>query len=216
MLINIHSHQPPAHNQWLIQNLYRHFEQSAANGYYSIGLHPWYINETTLAQQMEELNNYCNNKNVLAIGECGLDKVCSTDFALQQNAFSQQIVMANAINKPLIIHCVKAFEEVQFLLQQQKVKVPVIFHGFNKSRQLALQLVDKGYYLSFGKALQLPAMQQVLASVPLQQFFLETDDAEMPIDNIYAVAAPALQIDINTLSLQLKKNAAAVFGNAVL
>lgn len=165
---------------------------------------------------MEELNNYCNNKNVLAIGECGLDKVCSTDFTLQQNAFTQQIIAAARVNKPLIIHCVKALEEVQFLLQQQKVKVPVIFHGFNKSRELALQLVDKGYYLSFGKALQLPAMQQVLASVPLQQFFLETDDAEMPIDNIYAVAAKALQIDINTLSLQLRKNVAAVFGNAVL
>ena len=215
MFINIHSHRQAGNNEWGIQNLYRHFEQSAADGYYSIGLHPWYINPNTLQQQIEELNKNSRNKNVLAIGECGLDKVCSTDFILQQNAFSQQIVMANAINKPLIIHCVKAFEEVQFLLQQQKVKVPVIFHGFNKSRQLALQLVDKGYYLSFGKALQLPAIQQVLASVPLQQIFLETDDAGISIDNIYALAAPALQIDINTLSLQLKKNAAAVFGNAV-
>jgi Tat protein secretion system quality control protein TatD with DNase activity len=85
----------------------------------------------------------------------------------------------------------------------------------NKNKVLAQQLAGKGYYLSFGKALQLPAMQQVLASIPLQQFFLETDDAAFSSEMVYALAAQALSIDVNTLSLQIKKNAATVFGSTV-
>jgi len=160
---------------------------------------------------MEELVAYSKNNNILAIGECGLDKVCQTDFTLQQQVFTQQIITAMAVHKPLIIHCVKAYDEVLLLLQQHKVEVPVIFHGFNKSKVLAQQLTGKGYYLSFGKALQLPAMQEVLTGIPRQQIFLETDDAAVSIATIYALAANALSIDINALSLQIKKNAAAVF-----
>jgi TatD DNase family protein len=216
LFINIHSHQPPAGNEWVVQNRYDHFETTLNGGNYSIGLHPWYITTDSWPLQMEDLLQYSKNKNVLAIGECGLDKICATDFALQQNVFVQQISLANTINKPLIIHCVKAFEEVQALLQQHKVQVPVIFHGFNKSKVLALQLTGKGYYLSFGKALELPAIQDIAASLPPQQIFLETDAAAIAIENMYALAAKALQIDTNTLSLQIKKNAAAVFGESIL
>jgi TatD DNase family protein len=216
LFINIHTHQPPAGNEWVVQNRYDHFEATLNGGNYSIGLHPWYITADSWLLQMEDLLQYSSNKNILAIGECGLDKVCATDFTLQQNVFAQQISIANTINKPLIIHCVKAFEEVQQLLQQHKVQVPVIFHGFNKSKTLALQLADKGYYLSFGKALQLPAMQHVLASLPQQQIFIETDAADIGIENMYTLAAKALQIDTNTLSLQIKKNAAVVFGESII
>ncbi len=212
MYINIHSHRFAATGEWVLQNRYQHFEKIHAGNWYSLGLHPWYIDSVNWPQQMEALLQYSNQNNVLAIGECGLDKVCTTDFNLQQQVFSKQIDLANALGKPLIIHCVRAFEEILLLLKKNKVQVPVIFHGFNKSKALAQQLVSNGYYLSFGKALQLPAMQQVLAGIPLSQVFLETDDADIAIENIYTLAATALQIDINALSLQLKKNAAVVFG----
>ena len=112
----------------------------------------------------------------------------------------------------MIIHCVRAYAEVQQLLQQQHNTVPVVFHGFNKNEILAKQLIDKGYYLSFGKVLQQPAMQQVIQKLPADKIFLETDDATVEIETIYAWAAQALQIDILSLSLQIKKNAATVFG----
>ena len=180
--------------------------------WYSAGLHPWYIDALNWPQQWEALMQCSTQSYVLAIGECGLDKVCTTDFALQQNIFIRHIHLANTLGKPLIIHCVRAYEEVVQLLQKNQVQVPVIFHGFNKNKTLALQLTSKGYYLSFGKALQLPALQLVLASLPLQQIFLETDDTALSIEMVYALAAQALSIDVNTLSLQIKKNAATVFG----
>ena len=214
MFINIHSHQPPQKNECVITNLYNHFEQVVAGGNYSAGLHPWYLNDTTWVEEMKILEQYSNNKNVLAIGECGLDKICTTGFLLQQHVFAAQIGLANKINKPLIIHCVKAYEEVVQQLQQNNNRVPVIFHGFNKNKILAQQLIHKGFYLSFGKALQQPAMQELIKILPADKIFLETDDAAVNIEMIYLLATQALQLDVNSLSLQIKKNAATVFGDA--
>lgn len=212
MFINIHTHN--AATGFAVKNYYSHFAAIPSTDYFSAGLHPWYIAETTWQQEFTALTAVCGQRNMLAIGECGLDKVCSTDFALQQTVFAAQVQLANTINKPLIIHCVKAYDEVQHILQQQQHKVPVIFHGFNKSRELALQLLSKGYYLSFGKALQQPQLQTVLAALPVEKIFLETDDAGISIETVYNAAASILQIDINALSLQLQKNAAQVFGNS--
>jgi TatD DNase family protein len=214
LYINVHSHN--AGNGITVQSRYSGFDAFAGEGFYSAGLHPWYITAATCQQQLNQLEKIATQKNIAAIGECGLDKICPTDFALQQTAFTAQIQLANKINKPLVIHCVKAFDEVLHLLQQQQNKVPVIFHGFNKSAVLAQQLIHKGSYLSFGKALQQPRMQAVLKLLPVNKIFLETDDAAVSIEEIYYLAAQALQIDINALSLQLQKNANAVFGNTFL
>jgi TatD DNase family protein len=210
--INMHSHPLQQNDQLVISNLHHKFETAAAGNWYSAGLHPWYITAQNWQQQFAALTAVSTQNNILAIGECGLDKICGTPFTLQQTVFTAQIQLANTVKKPLIIHCVKAYEEIQQLLQQQQNKVPVIFHGFNKSKELAQQLTSKGYCLSFGTALQHPRMHTVAAAVPAEQLFLETDDAAVSIQTIYNFAAAALQIDVNTLSLQLQKNAARVFG----
>lgn len=210
MFINIHSHK--AGGSFVIKNYYHHFSAIAPNEFYSAGLHPWYITEAAWQQEFAALTAVCGQKNMLAMGECGLDKICPTDFTLQQTVFAAQVQLANKINKPLIIHCVKAYDEVQQVLQQQQNRVPVIFHGYNKSKELALQLTGKGYYLSFGKALLQPHVQTVLAALPVKKIFFETDDAEIAVEEIYNSAAAVLQIDVNALSLQLQKNAAGVFG----
>ena len=212
MFINIHTHHPPQKNECTIQNLYKNFEQVDVLGKYSIGLHPWYINQENVAEQLQQLASYSTNKNVLAIGECGLDKVCQTNWDLQLQTFTAQVQLANEINKPLIIHCVRAYTEVLNILQQQHNKVPVIFHGFNKNQQLAKQITDKDYYLSFGKDLQQQRVQQVFATVPLKHILLETDDTTISIETIYQFAATALQIDTVKLSSQIQQNAVAIFG----
>ncbi len=212
LLLDIHTHQPPQPGNWAIQNLYQDFEQVHLPSNFSIGLHPWYIQQQSLQQELQLLGQYAAHAHVLAIGECGLDKVCATDFVLQTAAFAAQIQLANQVNKPLVIHCVRAYTEVLGMLRQANNRVPVIFHGFNKNGQLAKQLVEEGYYLSFGKALQQQRLQHVLATVPLNHILLETDDATIDITGIYQLAASALSVDIDTLSLQVQQNAVAIFG----
>ena len=116
------------------------------------------------------------------------------------------------MQKPLIIHCVKAFNETFQLLQQQRAQGPVIFHGFAKNSALAKQLVNKGYYLSFGKHLLTPSGAITFKTIPLEYIFLETDDSEIMIEEIYKTAASIKNIDITTLTQQITKNAQRVFG----
>lgn len=216
LYINIHSHTKSQSNgQLVIHNHYKDFETIDTMQIHSIGLHPWYIAEPNWQQQFELLKKYSHSTYAVAIGECGLDKVCNTDFRLQQKVFLRQVGWANEINKPLIIHCVKAFDEVLKQLKLGNNKVPVIFHGFNKNGTLAKQLIEHEYYLSFGKALQNKSMQAIFATVPKEQIFLETDDADIGIEKIYDYAAASINIDVNTLSLQIAKNAELIFGKSI-
>lgn len=216
LFINIHSHLPAGPHDWAVQNLYQHFEQVELPGRYSIGLHPWYLNERTAISDIVELKKWSIQPTVLAIGECGLDRVCSTDFLLQKDIFLKQVHWANELQKPLIIHCVKAHVDVLQLLSKHQNKVPVIFHGYNKNKELALKIISNGYYLSFGKDLQHQRLREIMATLPPENIFLETDDFETGIKKIYNLAADALQITEDSLSLQLQKNAAAVFGVAAI
>lgn len=208
---NLHTHQAKHNRAIEIQNLYQDFQLADRPGYYSIGLHPWHIEEGWL-KNMEQLKNRSLAKNVVAIGECGLDRICKTDFVWQQQAFEAQLLLANEIRKPVIIHCVRAYEEVFQLLKLIPVTVPVLFHGFNKHIKLAEDIISKGFYLSFGKALQKPSIRELVAGIPMDRLFLETDDSEMKIEEVYQLAADACSIDIASLILQVQKNAAAVFG----
>jgi TatD DNase family protein len=214
LYINIHSHFPPATGEWVLQNLNTPEPPEPLPGLYSMGIHPWYIHTDHWEKQLLSLQEYSVHPRVLAIGECGLDKLSTTGFSLQEQVFRAQLAWANSIGKPVVIHCVRAWEEVLKTLEDAAVTVPVIFHGYAKNEQLARRLIDKGYYISLGKALQLPEKESLLQVIPPGQLFLETDDAAISIGEIYTMAARALSIADNSLVLQIQKNAAAVFGNA--
>lgn len=207
--IDVHTHQP-VDKAVAIFNLHQSFARAKQKGYYSLGLHPWYIRENW-PEDFQSMEAYAPLSSVLAIGECGLDKVCATSFALQQTVFEAHIQLANTLQKPLLIHCVRSFDEVLQQLNRAHCRVPVIFHGFNRSKALAQRLIRAGYYLSFGKALMTPAIQEVFREVPLERVFLETDHSGMDIEALYRKAAAIRQIAEDSLSLQLQKNALAVF-----
>lgn len=204
MYINIHSHFSAVNDEWVLQNFYKDFDKELPP-LFSAGLHPWYL-QNDPENDLEKLKQLAARPGLLAIGECGLDKVCSTEFTLQQSAFEQQVLLANTSNKPLIIHCVKAHQEVLAILARLNNQVPVVFHGFNRSKELALQITGKGHYVSFGKDIQKTAVQEYLSMLPLSQLCFETDDAAIPIETVYQLAASALNISVDGLSLQVKKN----------
>ncbi len=209
--INIHSHTGTTEDGVIaIQSLYSGFDHIPANGFFSLGLHPWYLPHNWQSE-FKCVVNKSSLKNVVAIGECGLDKITDADFELQKEVFAAHIELAIEIKKPLVIHCVKAYEEIMVMLKNFNNRIPVIFHGFNKNKALADRLLEKGYYLSFGKAVGKEKVKEYFASMPLEKIFLETDD-EVRIEEVYNWAADAMNISTNSLSLQLNKNAEKVFG----
>ena len=131
---------------------------------------------------------------------------------MQKNYFAKQIQLANEIKKPLLIHCVKSYAEVLQILKENKVSVPVVFHGFNKNAEQAEQIINQGYFLSFGKYLLDERGKEVFKLLPLEKIFLETDDSPVEIETIYKSAALAKQMDVLILKQQIEKNAKLVFG----
>jgi TatD DNase family protein len=199
---NIHTHIVHPLEEEVV-SLYENFPQCLDLSSCSLGLHPWYLEQAE--RDWEVLQQYATYSHVMAIGECGLDKVCGTPWERQQQYFQLQIGLANRLNKPLIIHCVKAYAEC--MAELQAAKVPVVFHGFNKSIEPAQMLLSKGYYLSFGHSLFREGYGDILNQVPPERIFLETDDkTDISIEDVYKRAAELLNFPLDALILQLEKN----------
>lgn len=210
--LNLHTHRFTGNPEILeIVNQYpREFDGSVP--YYSVGIHPWYIDENKIESDLQIIESKLQQNNCLALGECGLDKRIETDFDLQTKAFEAQLHVAQKHGKPVIIHCVAAFQEVIEIKNRLKISVPMILHGFSKNAQIARQMLENGFYLSFGKyLLRNPELENVFQSVPNDRFFLETDTVEESIADVYALAAKYKNVELQELKMQVGKNFESVF-----
>ena len=112
------------------------------------------------------------------------------------------------------MHLVAAYREVVDIYKRIQPGVPMLVHGFSKNEQVAKQLLDNGFYLSFGKyLLRNPELSEVLAQVPNDRFFLETDTVEEGIEEVYAKAASARNVGIEELKNIVSDNFKTVFKN---
>lgn len=212
MFYNIHTHKSSNQNNILeIVNQYPHeFDESIEN--YSIGIHPWHIDENRVEADLKIIEEKLQLKNCLALGECGLDKRIEMPLEVQIEIFEKQISLAKKYNKPLILHCVSAYQEVIEIKKRMQVKVPIVIHGFSKNNQVAKSLLDNGFYLSFGKyLLRNPELSVVFKEVPNNQFFFETDTIEETLEEIYAVASKYKNIEMESLKEIIHDNFNQVF-----
>lgn len=209
---NLHTHQFT--NQPDVLELVNQYPQEfdAAIPFYSIGIHPLFIDENRLEKDFQVLEEKLDLPECLALGECGLDKRSETPFDLQQSIFEKQLALAEKHQKPVAIHCVAAFQELIETKKRLKISVPMIIHGFSKNSALAKQLIDAGFYVSFGKnLLRNPELESVFKSIPNDKFFLETDMMEEGIQDVYALAAKFKGLELRKLQEIVDENYKTVF-----
>ena len=138
---------------------------------------------------------------VWAIGECGLDKYSQVDFDIQKQYFIKQIKLSELTHKPLIIHCVKAYNELLNLKKIYKPTQPWLIHGFRKNKNVAEQLIKAGCFLSFGQYYNPEALTFAFQA---GHAFLETDMDVMPIEDVYQKVKQTLEASsIMEISLKL-------------
>lgn len=211
--IDIHTHNyKPDREAVAIENISDNFLEIPGDRFVSAGLHPWWLQNA--AGKLNQLRSIAERTNLVAIGECGLDRLTKTEWQVQQEFFEKQLLLATELRKPVIIHCVKAFTEVLVMLKG--IEVPAIFHGINNKLSVIQPVIERGYYLSFGKSLLHlnETIQQSLRAVPPAQLFLETDDSNAAIKEIYKSAAEIRNISENEIALQLQKNYHSVFNDS--
>lgn len=215
--IDIHTHQIPfSEGDFFIRNLFPSDEMPLLppGGFYSVGLHPWFItNNHDHKTQLSELRSRVLLPEVVAIGECGLDKLANTESQLQLEVFISQCRIAEDVNKPVIIHCVKSYNEIFHLKRKLKPTVPWILHGYHGNGMITGQLVPLGFYFSLGKMFlhDEEEAQQIAGNIPPGQLFFETDEWKKPVGDVYRRYAQIRGIGEEELKEQIMWNFREVF-----
>ncbi|MFY8067206.1 MAG: TatD family hydrolase [Flavobacterium sp.] len=181
---------------------------------YSIGIHPWYIDEKRLNNDLKIIKKKLQLKECLALGECGLDKRIEIPLDVQISVFKKQLEIVKQTKKPIVLHCVAAYDEVIAIKKEMKIDNPMIIHGFSKNDQVAQSLLKNGFYLSFGKyLLRNPDLEKVFTFAPENQILLETDTIEESIYQVYEKAALIKGISIDELKTIVFTNFSRIFNN---
>lgn len=205
-LLNIHTHRTPAEDEITIA---------------SFGLHPWHLDadwRQSLDAMTDELMAFCQTEHAASllamntapcfIGECGLDRQCDTPYDLQLAAFEAQIALSERLRLPLVLHCVKATDDI--LRLRRGARQPWIWHGFRGKPQQMEQLLRQGIYISFGTRHN----DESLLQCPVNSLFLETDDQPMPISTLYQKAAKLRGTTPEALADQLLQNLKTISAHA--
>lgn len=189
MIKDIHTHRADAREAVISVNPW---EFNPVEGlYYSVGIHPWQVGRATDAD-FDRLAECATSGNVLMIGECGIDKLRGGELSMQTGVLERHIALSEQVCKPLVLHCVRASNELCRLRRQLRPSMPWIVHGFRGNAHVASQLLDAGFYLSYGERFN----PEALAITPADRLLAETDESLLPIDEIHRRLAASRQIEV--------------------
>jgi TatD DNase family protein len=214
--IDIHTHSS-RNNCYYLRNIFAQDFDEAVNDEFplTIGLHPWHIQQVNVESCLYKVEEFSLLPQVLAIGETGLDRNKDIAFEDQKKVFMQHIQISENIKKPLVIHCVKAYSDLVHIRKSKGWKMKWMFHWFNENLSIASELINMDCFLSFGRSLFHPNGKnaEVFRAIPLDHIFLETDDADVTIENIYSKAAELKTISVGELKQIINENFKKVFLN---
>lgn len=192
--IDIHTHKSPKTGTISIRNIRwgekGHFEalkEDDLAGATSIGLHPWDAQWDRESPKWHELKALLENDNVYLLGETGLDYIKKENLSHQQLAFHKQIELSQEIQKPILIHCVRALNDVLKEKTSRKIQGPWILHDFNGTREDIQAAMDHNCYISLGKNIMRDNTKVVKALVAIKRdrLFFETDENDYSIEQVY-------------------------------
>jgi TatD DNase family protein len=200
---------PDVHTHFLTGNPYAILNaNSSINSFHSRGIHPWFVNKNI---PLEKLEFDLQHPKCIALGEIGLDKICGTDFKLQRKLFIQQIELSEKYQLPIIIHCVRASNELFQLKKEIKPTQTWIWHGFNKTNLLN-QTIENEIIPSFGESiLKNESLRNELVNLKSNLFLLETDTSIFSIETIYKTVAILRNQSINSLQKEQITNFERIF-----
>lgn len=187
----------------ILVDIHTHHPRAGVLSPRMVGIHPWDAEKGCMLPEFRECD---------IIGETGLDYACEVDKTAQERLFRAHLETAERVQKPVVLHVVKAFEQTIRILADYSTE-GVVFHGFIGSEQQAKEALRRGYYLSFGvRSLRSPKTRQAIASTPLDRLFCETDDnASLDIADVYAEVAEIKGITIAELERNIYENYKRLF-----
>jgi TatD DNase family protein len=154
-----------------------------------VGLHPYFIDQhsdqdlVALEQLLAEQEPSAG-KRFVAVGECGIDGRFTKTLDKQWGYFDAQLRLAEQFGLPIVVHCVKANDQVSKRLRQLALPRGGLIHAFSGSYEQAAKFLDLGYTLGLGGAVtyeRAKRLRDVVSRLPGNGFVLETDSPDMPL-----------------------------------
>jgi TatD DNase family protein len=216
--IDIHNHGGvPAPGIFILETLMAHEGRTTLDVpgiAYTYGIHPWFLQRDNYRKQIESVRENAENPAVLAIGEAGFDKLRGADPDLQRSVFEEQVEISEMVEKPVVIHCVRAWDDLLSVHKRMKPKMPWLIHGFRGNVEQAVQLLSKGMYLSFWFNFILrPESAKLIRAVPDNRIFLETDGSDAGIKEIYKKVSLDKGIETEELKSLIYSNFISFFAS---
>lgn len=208
-MINFHTHGNINIDGISVVSLFvNQADKIEASGFYSMGVHPWNTSDPDVDEQLAKLSDYSKNENIIAIGEIGLDRLRGADLKKQIEILNQQVLLAEKVAKPVIIHCVRAWPELIALKNRHTSPIKWAIHGFRGNPELAQQLIENEFFISFGTDIinPTPNLAESLTITPLNRMFFETDDSPIPLYEVYSAASDILDLPVSMLKEQITSN----------
>ena len=196
-LVNAHTHKVPEHGVLAVANLDKDATEVPAGGYWSSGIHPWFIRQNTLTEEFGRLQGVLGKTNVVAIGECGLDRLSKVPFDLQREVFLRHIELAVEYGKPVIIHNVRSGSELLQIRKSEAERQQWLLHGFHGSEREAELFLQQGCHLGFGPLLfrQKSRSRHACLIAPIEAILPETDNVKTDIRIVIAEIARIKNMD---------------------
>ncbi|MDE7380735.1 MAG: TatD family hydrolase [Muribaculaceae bacterium] len=198
MILDVHTHHPSPQPQGIIalDIMNPGSGELIADGeqLYSAGIHPWSTVREIEDEEWRHLEKTAAAPNVVMIGETGIDTLRGGPLFRQMNIFRRHVELSERLGKPLILHIVKAHDQILGLRKELRAEMPWIVHGFRGKPGIARRYVDAGFYLSFGDLYNEDSLRQT----PQDRILAETDESPKDIEDIIA----RLSITLNSPSLR--------------
>jgi len=152
----------------------------------AFGLHPWHIAHRP-ADWRDQLEAILLATPDASIGECGLDRwIQPHDLADQLDVFKTHIELAHRLERPLTIHCLKAWGPLLDTLRSHQLpQRGMLIHAFSGSAETAGELTRLGAYFSFSGYFLHPRKESIRMiyrdTIPRDRLLIETDAPSMPL-----------------------------------
>ncbi|MDL4863977.1 TatD family hydrolase [Halomonas elongata] len=149
-----------------------------------LGLHPCFLDRHG-DEDIESLEEALDaNPGVVAVGECGIDARFADSLEAQWRLFDAQVRLARRHNLPLVVHCVRANDQVAKRLRQLAPPAGGLIHAFAGSPEQAEAFHRLGFVVGLGGAVtheRARRLQRAVAALPDDGYVLETDSPDMPL-----------------------------------
>ncbi|MBS1370264.1 MAG: hypothetical protein HPZ91_09955 [Lentisphaeria bacterium] len=192
MAADFHAHRPKSAARTLVSCA---AEELSRYPLTSLELHPWKLPEAyePLTPEFKAALEHA-----AALGEIGLDRLRGPSPAVQQAYLDELLALAGAMQKPVVIHCVRATAELLAALKRHP-RLSVLLHGFRGKPEQLEMLRRHGLFVSLGPKALNGALLEHLRLSGLDRIGFETDDAPEPVEQLLEEAAGHMHLPYRSL-----------------